>query len=62
MQTLNDPMHAAMSCFYVALNHLPLADGVTLFFLNPALTCVAAWLILKEPLGLNVSGCCVCGE
>ena len=49
-------MCAAMTTFYVSLNKLPLADGVTLFFLNPAITAVAAWLIMKEALGWNVCG------
>eukprot|EP00955_Chlamydomonas_euryale_P117736 366494-Chlamydomonas_euryale.AAC.6 len=44
---------AAMQSFYVALVKLPLADAVTLFFFSPAMTTVAAWLVLKEPLGLR---------
>jgi hypothetical protein len=34
---------------------LPLADAITLFFINPALTAFAAWIILGEYLGLIVS-------
>lgn len=42
-----------MSTYYVSINCLPLADAVTLFFLNPAVTAVAAWAICREPLGLQ---------
>ncbi|KXZ53815.1 hypothetical protein GPECTOR_6g733 [Gonium pectorale] len=44
---------AAMTTYYFAIKLLPLADAVTLFFLNPAVTAVAAWLIMREPLGLR---------
>ncbi|GLC34177.1 hypothetical protein PLESTM_000166500 [Pleodorina starrii] len=55
---------AAMTTYYFSIRMLPLADAVTLFFLNPAITAVVAWAILKEPLGLR--GVCgvlvsVCG-
>eukprot|EP00198_Chlamydomonas_reinhardtii_P012721 XP_001702058.1 predicted protein [Chlamydomonas reinhardtii] len=42
---------AAMTSYYFSLQLLPLADAVTLFFLNPAVTAVVAWAVLKEPLG-----------
>lgn len=45
---------AAMQTYYLSLFMLPMADAVTLFFLSPTLTAVAAWLILKEELGLVV--------
>lgn len=32
---------------------VPAADAVTLFFMNPAVTAVAAWVFLSEPLGLK---------
>jgi drug/metabolite transporter (DMT)-like permease len=41
---------AAMDCYYAALQRLPLADAVSLLFLNPVLTAVLAWLLLKETL------------
>ncbi|KAG2494367.1 hypothetical protein HYH03_007424 [Edaphochlamys debaryana] len=44
---------AAMTTYYFSIKLLPLADAVTLFFLNPAVTAVAAWLIMKEPLGVR---------
>jgi drug/metabolite transporter (DMT)-like permease len=40
----------AMQCQYVAIQNLPLGDAVTLFFLNPALTALAAFLLLRERL------------
>lgn len=48
-----------MSTYYLSINDLPLAEAVTLFFLNPAVTALAAWAILREPLGLQVGqGAC----
>ena len=43
---------SAMQCQYLAVKNLPLGDAVTLFFLNPALTALAAWLILREKLSI----------
>ncbi|GFH19799.1 uncharacterized protein HaLaN_16815, partial [Haematococcus lacustris] len=42
---------AAMTTYYLSISCLPLADAVTLFFLNPAVTAVAARLVMGEPLG-----------
>ncbi|GIL84985.1 hypothetical protein Vretimale_9838 [Volvox reticuliferus] len=47
---------AAMTTYYFSIKMLPLADAVTLFFLNPAITAVAAWAIMKEPLGFHGVG------
>ncbi|EFJ41921.1 hypothetical protein VOLCADRAFT_67693, partial [Volvox carteri f. nagariensis] len=48
---------AAMTTYYFSIKMLPLADAVTLFFLNPAITAVAAWAIMNEPLGFRgISG------
>ncbi|GIL67344.1 hypothetical protein Vafri_20748 [Volvox africanus] len=47
---------AAMTTYYFSIKMLPLADAVTLFFLNPAITAVAAWAIMKEPLGIRGVG------
>ncbi len=44
---------SAMTAYYVSLQALPLADAVTLFFLNPPLTAVLAWLIRGEPLSIT---------
>ena len=46
---------ATMQTLYLAIVMLPLADAVTIFFLNPTVTAVAAWLILREQLSLVVS-------
>lgn len=35
-----------MTTYYFALMLLPLADAVTVFFCNPPLTAILAWLIL----------------
>lgn len=42
-----------MTTYYFSIKMLPLADAVTIFFLNPAITAVAAWAIMREPLGLR---------
>lgn len=39
-----------MQCNYVAIQSLNLGDAVTLFFLNPALTALAAFILLRERL------------
>jgi drug/metabolite transporter (DMT)-like permease len=44
---------SAMTAYYVSLQALPLADAVTLFFLNPPLTAVLAWAIRGEPLSIT---------
>lgn len=49
---------AAMDCFYVAVQHLPLGDAVSLLFLNPAITALLAAALLSEPLGWRgILGC-----
>lgn len=45
---------AAMQMFYLSIVLLPLADAVTIFFLNPTITALAAWIILREKLGAVV--------
>ena len=45
---------AAMQMYYLSIFLLPLADAVTLFFLNPTLTAVGAWMLLREKLGILV--------
>jgi drug/metabolite transporter (DMT)-like permease len=46
----------AMDCYYATIQRLPLADAVSLLFLNPVLTAVLAWLILKEHLTWKALG------
>jgi threonine/homoserine efflux transporter RhtA len=41
----------AMISFYAAILMLPLADAMTLFFLNPCMTAVAAWAIRCADVG-----------
>jgi drug/metabolite transporter (DMT)-like permease len=48
----------AMDCFYSGIIRLPLADAVSLLFVNPAITAVLAWAVLGERLGPGgVAGC-----
>jgi hypothetical protein len=42
-----------MISFYAAILMLPLADAMTLFFLNPCMTAVAAWAIRCGSVGLS---------
>lgn len=49
---------AAMDCFYHGITRLPLADAVSLLFVNPAITAVLAALLLGEPFGrFTAVGC-----
>jgi len=50
----------ALSCFFWALVHLPIAEATVLQYLNPVFTALLAALLLGEPLrwreGLSVAG------
>ena len=49
---------AAMDCFYASIQRLPLADAVAVMFLNPVITAVLAFYLLKEPLSWRgFAGC-----
>jgi len=39
----------AITCFYEALEHLPLGDATVIFFINPAFAIMNGTFILKEP-------------
>lgn len=52
---------AAMDCFYAAIQRLPLGDAVSIMFLNPAITAVMAWILLREALGWQ-GACGVCSS
>jgi len=44
-----------LSCYFYAINHLPLADATVIQFCNPMLAALIAAVALKEPLrGLDV--------
>ncbi|KAK9824648.1 hypothetical protein WJX72_012035 [[Myrmecia] bisecta] len=48
----------AMTLSYEALKRLPLADAMTIFFTNPAMTVIAVWLVFGEPITWSsVVGC-----
>jgi len=52
---------AAMDCFYHGITRLPLADAVSLLFVNPAITAALAALLLGEPFGrFTAAGCVLC--
>ncbi|MEZ4363899.1 MAG: DMT family transporter [Kofleriaceae bacterium] len=40
-----------LTCYYVALSRLPLAEATTLHFMTPLLTAVFAWRLLGERVG-----------
>lgn len=40
-----------MACFYMSLVKLPLADSITLLFLNPAFCALLGRLLLREHAG-----------
>ena len=41
-----------LSCFYYAVAHMPLSDATVLMFTSPVWTCVIAWALLGERMGL----------
>lgn len=43
----------ALSCFYFAVVHLPLADATVIHFMNPVFTAFIASVVLREHLGLK---------
>lgn len=45
---------AALICVFLALAQLPLAAATVLQYLQPTITALLAWLVLKEPLGARV--------
>ena len=42
----------ALSCFYYAVVHLPLADATVIHFMNPVLTALVAAAVLGEHMGV----------
>ncbi len=42
----------ALTCFYYAVVHLPLADATVIHFMNPVFTALAAVVVLGEHIGL----------
>lgn len=51
----------ALSCYYLALVHLPLADATTLQFTQPLLTSLLAWWLLGERVGWGAAFAIACG-
>ena len=41
---------SALSCFFYAVTHLPLADATLLHYLNPVFAAIIAALFLREPI------------
>lgn len=44
-------LSSSMLCRYISITKLPLADSITIGFLAPSLTAVAARIVLGEPAG-----------
>jgi drug/metabolite transporter (DMT)-like permease len=40
----------SLASYFFTLTHMPLGDGTTLFFINPCLVALAAFLVLREPM------------
>lgn len=45
---------SSMICGYVALYSLPISTAVVIGQINPPATALAAYLVLREPLGIKV--------
>ena len=52
---------SALSCYYVSLVRLPLADATTLQNTIPVITAVLAWWLLDEEIGWGAAVAIVCG-
>jgi drug/metabolite transporter (DMT)-like permease len=52
---------AALACYYIALVRLPLADATTLQYVQPLITALLAWWILKEAVGWATAFAIACG-
>ena len=50
-----------LTCYYVALAHLPLADATVIQNTTPLVTAVLAWWILKERVGWSTALALACG-
>ena len=46
----------ALSCYFYAVIHLPLADATVLYFTNPVLTALVASVVLREHMGMREVG------
>jgi drug/metabolite transporter (DMT)-like permease len=46
----------ALSCYFYAVIHLPLADATVIYFINPVLTALVASVVLREHMGLREVG------
>ena len=46
----------ALSCYFYAVIHLPLADATVIYFINPVLTALVAAVVLREHMGLREVG------
>eukprot|EP00037_Helgoeca_nana_P019646 m.192505 g.192505 ORF g.192505 m.192505 type:complete len:293 (+) comp24952_c0_seq2:333-1211(+) len=42
-----------LSCFYYAIAHMPLSDATVVMFTSPVWTCLFAWALLGEKMGLR---------
>jgi drug/metabolite transporter (DMT)-like permease len=51
----------ALGCYYIALVRLPLADATTLQYVQPLITALLAWWILKEAVGWATAFAIACG-
>jgi len=52
---------AALSCFFYALIHLPLADATVIQYTNPVFTAWLGWMLLGETLALWEAGLSLAG-
>ena len=50
-----------LSCYYIALDRLPLADATTLQNATPVITALLAWWLLDERVGWSTATAIACG-
>lgn len=52
---------AGLSCYYLSLAHLPLADATVIQQTVPVITAVIAWFVLRESIGWPTAFAIACG-
>ncbi len=45
---------SALFCFFISITKLPLASATTVQYAYPTFTAIAAWILLKEPIGFRI--------
>ncbi|MFN0262568.1 DMT family transporter [Tepidamorphus sp. 3E244] len=62
LQAMRGMLIGGATCFFFgALNHMPLADALAIFFVSPLLVTAISALLLREQVGIRRWGAVLCG-